>query len=147
MKQKDAELKSTHFQINENISIHKIANPTSSTVNTEKINTQISVDVSDGDEIARLKGIIQEQDLKWRSSYEKIAKENELLKAKGAESVVATQWRARYEHCLRDRDELSQKLNLLSHLSEEVTSTQKNAEELYVDLHDEYKVFNTQFIG
>jgi hypothetical protein len=147
MKQKDAELKSTHFQINENISIHKTANPTSSTVNTEKINAQISVDVSDGDEIARLKGIIQEQDLKWRSSYEKIAKENELLKAKGAESVVATQWRARYEHCLRDRDELSQKLSLLSHLSEEVTSTQKNAEELYVDLHDEYKVFNTQFMG
>lgn len=140
MKQKDAEIKSNHFQINENISIHKTSNSNNNNANTEKMNTQISTDSSDGDEISRLKIIIQEQDLKWRSSYEKIAKENELLKAKGAESVVATQWRARYEHCLRDRDELSQKLSILTHLSEEVTSTQKNAEELYLDLHEEYKV-------
>lgn len=92
------------------------------------------------DEVQRLKTTLHEQELKWKNAYEKLAKETEILKTKGAESVVATQWRTRYETCLKDKEDLAQKLDLFIQLSNEVTSSGKTAEQLYMDMHEEYKV-------
>lgn len=92
------------------------------------------------EEIQRLKTQLQEQEAKWRHSIEKLAKENDVLKTKGAESVVAAQWRVRYENCLRDKEELSQKLKLYTQLSSEVTGDGRTVEQLYIELHEEYKV-------
>jgi len=145
LKQKEAEMKSSHAHMNENRSMHKLLMANQSSLSTSEAKFSSSPDSASPsndleEEVARLKTTLQEQELKWRSAYEKIAKENEVLKTKGAESVVAMQWRARYEHCVRDRDELSQKVNVFSHLSEESISTQKNVTELYVELHEDYKV-------
>ena len=95
---------------------------------------------STNDEVQRLKTMLHEQELKWKNAYEKLAKENEMLKTKGAESVVAAQWRTRYETCLKDKEELAQKLDLFAQLSNEVTNSGKTAEQLYMDMHEEYKV-------
>jgi hypothetical protein len=94
------------------------------------------------DELQRARTQLQEQETKWRNAVEKLAKENDLLKSKGAESVVATQWRVRYENCFRDKEELTQKLSLHSQLSSEI-SGDRTLEQLYMELHEEFKV---QFI-
>jgi hypothetical protein len=94
------------------------------------------------DELQRARTQLQEQETKWRNAVEKLAKENDLLKSKGAESVVATQWRVRYENCFRDKEELAQKLSLYSQLSSEI-SGDRTLEQLYMELHEEFKV---QFI-
>jgi hypothetical protein len=44
-----------------------------------------------------LKAQLSEQETKWRKAYEKVVKENELLRTRGGETVLAVQWRERYE--------------------------------------------------
>lgn len=92
------------------------------------------------DELQQLKYTMQEQEKKWKLGYEKLSKENELLKSKGADSVVATQWRLRYETCQQDKEELSKKLDIYTELSNEITRTGKTLEELYIDLYEDFKV-------
>lgn len=96
-------------------------------------------------DLQRLKVQLQEQEVKWRHACEKLAKENELLKTKGAESVVAGQWRVRYENCLREKEEIAQKLSLYTQLSAEVTSDGRTIEQIYIELQEEFKVFLTSF--
>ena len=51
-----------------------------------------------------MKAQLSEQETKWRKAYEKVVKENELLRTRGGETVLAVQWRERYEvRALRDR--------------------------------------------
>ncbi len=96
--------------------------------------------VSSMDEVQRLKTTLHEQELKWKNAFEKLAKENELLKTKGAESVVATQWRTRYESCLKDKEDLAKRLDLFIQLSNEVTNSGKTAEQICMEIFEEYKV-------
>mmetsp|Transcript_22680 Transcript_22680/g.37843 ORF Transcript_22680/g.37843 Transcript_22680/m.37843 type:complete len:439 (-) Transcript_22680:412-1728(-) len=66
------------------------------------------------DDLARCKQQMKEQEQQWKLSYEKILNENEILRSKGGETLLATQWRGRYEACQREKEELSEKLR--SHL-------------------------------
>lgn len=91
-------------------------------------------------EVEKLQSQLQEKEAKWRTGYEKLAKELEQLKTKGAESVVAAQWRLRYEGCLRDKEDLQARLSLYQQLSSEVTEHGQSVEEMYVELQEEYKV-------
>ena len=91
-------------------------------------------------ELARLRSQLAETESKWRMAYEKLAKELETLKNKGAESVVAAQWRSRYELSVKDKQELEQKLELLMQLSDEVTSNGTSVEQMLLELEDDYKV-------
>lgn len=93
-------------------------------------------------EVEKLQAQLQEKETKWRTAYEKLAKELDQLKTKGAESVVAAQWRLRYEGCLRDKEDLQARLSLYQQLSSEVTEHGQSIEELYVELQEEYKVTN-----
>jgi hypothetical protein len=92
------------------------------------------------DEVTRLRQRLVDEETKWRLAYEKLAKEHETLKTKGADSVVAVQWRLRYETSIKDKEELLQKLDLLMQLSNEVTSTGVPIEQLFLDVQDDYKV-------
>lgn len=83
---------------------------------------------------------LQEKENRWRMACEKLTKELETLKTKGAESVVAAQWRQRYESCLRDKEEMQAKLSLYTHLSSEVLENGQSVEQLYIELQEEYKV-------
>ena len=49
----------------------------------------------DSEEISKLQNLLSEQDAKWQTAYEKVVKENELLRNRGNENVLATQWRER----------------------------------------------------
>jgi hypothetical protein len=91
-------------------------------------------------DIQKLKSQLQEQETKWKNAYEKLAKELDALKVKGAEAVVATQWRQRYEMCVKDKEELSRKLDLLLQLSNEVSISGNSAEQLFMDVEEDYKV-------
>ena len=94
------------------------------------------------DELQRLKGQLTEQEAKWRAAYEKVVKENELLRTRGGEAVLATQWRERYEACQREKDDLAEKLKLLKgHGDGGGGAGQKSLEQAYAELRDEYKDF------
>lgn len=125
-------------------------------------------------ETQKLQALLAETEQKWRTSYEKLAKELDVMKTKGAvgfqsfffqssprfdsikmnsryvcvlkESVVAAQWRARYEGCLRDKEEVQQKLSLYTQLSTEIMDHGKSLETLHIELQEEYKVCMHSFI-
>jgi hypothetical protein len=90
-------------------------------------------------EVEKLQSQLQDKENKWRAAYEKLAKELEQLKTKGAESTVAAQWRLRYESCLRDKEDLQARLTLYQQLSSEITEHGQSIEEMYVELQEEYK--------
>ena len=55
------------------------------------------LDSGNSSELQRLKSQLSELELKWRKAYEKVVKENELLRTRGGEAMLAVQWRERYE--------------------------------------------------
>ncbi len=92
------------------------------------------------DEVNRLKEQLDAQDSKWRVEYEKLAKENEALRSKGGEAVLAAQWRVRYESCFREKEDLSAKLRHYATASEELSASGVSPEHAYVELHEQFKV-------
>ena len=94
------------------------------------------------EEVDRLRRILKEQEQRWQESYEKVRRENEQLRTEGGESVLASQWRARYEHCMREKEDLTKKLHVLTDLTGEQAAEEgsKSLEEAYIDLMDEFKV-------
>ena len=93
------------------------------------------------DEINRLQNLLNEQELKWKTAYEKVVKDNEILRNRGTEALLATQWRERYETCLKERDELSEKLKVYMMKTEGSGLNGKSVEQVYLDLKEEYKVY------
>jgi hypothetical protein len=97
------------------------------------------------DELQRLKHQLSEQDAKWRQAYEKVVKENELLRTRGGEAVLATQWRERYESVLREKDDLAEKLKIHTSMEARTGGADgpfgpgKTIEQAYADLRDEYR--------
>ena len=93
----------------------------------------------DSEEIQRLQVMLSEQDAKWKSAYEKVVKENELLRNRGSETLLATQWRERYESCMKERDEINEKLKVYMKHNDGGASG-KSIEQAYLDLKEEYRV-------
>lgn len=62
-----------------------------------KLFSGISDPESQNSEFQRLRLQLGEQETKWRKAYENIVKENELLRTRGGEAILALQWRERYE--------------------------------------------------
>ena len=89
----------------------------------------------DREEVQRLQNLMSEQELKWKTAYEKVVKENELLRNRGNESLLATQWRERCETAIKERDEANEKLKVYVKNSEG-----KSVEQAYLDLKEEYRV-------
>jgi len=61
-------------------------------------------------EVSRLRNQMSEQDERWRAEYEKVVRENELLKSGGGEAMLAQQWRERFEGCQAEKEVLAEKL-------------------------------------
>lgn len=71
--------------------------------NTELFPIAGAQEFCNSSEFHRLKAQLSEQETKWRKAYEKVVKENELLRTRGGETVLAVQWRERYEVRVRVR--------------------------------------------
>jgi hypothetical protein len=97
------------------------------------------------DEVHRLKLEMIEQETKWKQAYEKVVKENELLKNHAGEAIIAAQWRGRYESCLKEKEDCLEKLKLFTFMTTEVNENGKSIEQLYVELQEEFKVFFISF--
>ena len=89
----------------------------------------------DSEEISKLQNLLSEQDAKWQTAYEKVVKENELLRNRGNENLLATQWRERCEATMKERDELNEKLKVYVK-----NSDGKSIEQAYLNLKEEYRV-------
>ena len=151
-KNKDAETKLATAQRTQQAGV--TTSSSSSTGNTlpslmEKSLTDGTMgDGTNTDELHRLKAQLTEQESKWRQAYEKVVKENELLRTRGGEAMLATQWRERYEACQREKDDLVEKLKL--HMKPPNmrgdgygggNNDQKTIEQAYTELRHEYKEF------
>lgn len=95
---------------------------------------------NNSDEIQRMRELLKEQEVKWKQSYDKIARENEILRSKGGESVLATQWRGRYETCLKEKEDMIERLKSYSNWSQQLSASGKPVDLAYVELQEEFKV-------
>ena len=95
----------------------------------------------DGAEIARLRETLAEQEAKWKKLYESVAKENEILRSKGGESLLATQWRGRYEACMKEKEELADKLELYNTWTSQVNASGKSMDQAYIEVQEQFLAF------
>ena len=93
------------------------------------------------DELSRLRATLAEQEAKWRQSFEAIARENEILRSKGGESLLATQWRGRYEACMKEKEELNEKLTTYGQWTSSVTASGRSMDQAYIELQEEFRTF------
>lgn len=103
-----------------------------------------SIDSMNSDDIQRFKTQLQEQENKWRLAFERAVKENEQLRTRANETVIISQLREQYESCLKDKNELQEKLKIYEKVLRESSSASggKSLEQSYIELRDEYKVCN-----
>jgi hypothetical protein len=94
-----------------------------------------------GDELSRLRAAVAEQEAKWRQSFETIARENEILRSKGGESLLATQWRGRYEACMKEKEDLAERLATYGLWTSSVTASGKSMDQAYIELQEEFRTF------
>lgn len=97
--------------------------------------------VAPTDELSRLRASLAEQEAKWRQSFEAIARENEILRSKGGESLLATQWRGRYEACMKEKEELAEKLTTYGQWTNNVTASGRSMDQAYIELQEEFRTF------
>jgi hypothetical protein len=64
-------------------------------------------------ELQNLKLRLRENESAWKDAYERVVRENELLHSRGGD-VIASQWRERYDVVLREKDDLDEKVRILS---------------------------------
>ena len=89
--------------------------------------------------------LLYDTEAKWRSAYEKAVRENEQLRNRGGDMLLATQWRERYDALVVERDDLLDKLRVYSRMDAGgggggVGAGGKSIEQAFLDLKDEYKV-------
>lgn len=65
------------------------------------------------EELSHLKSKLAENEFAWKSAYEKLSAENELLRSRGGE-IIASQWRERYDALLQEKEDLAEKVLILS---------------------------------
>jgi hypothetical protein len=80
---------------------------------------------------------------KWKAAYEKVTRENEVLRSQSGEALLANQWRERYEACLREKESLNEKLKVLLKSSDnkigQGAAKGKSLEQAYLDALEESK--------
>lgn len=111
-------------------------------------NTRDNSQHEDDDTIKRLKSALLEQDLRWKEAYDVIEQENRLLKEGGpkAEATLASQWRRRFEECLKEKDDLTAKMEMMTTAKKNSSDSNGGSEYAkletkYRSLKDEYKLY------
>jgi len=64
-------------------------------------------------ELGFLKAKLAENEEAWKTAYERLSKENELLRARGGD-MIAAQWRERYDALLKEKEDLADTVHILS---------------------------------
>ena len=92
-------------------------------------------------EIKDLKQELVNQEVRWKEAYNLLEQENKLLKDGGprAEATLAGQWRHRYEECLKEKDELVAKMEMMSPQKGKGGETKFEAK--YRSLKEEYRLY------
>ena len=123
-------------------------NPSSS-ANAANTTTSSSIHSNGNDNLVTMsseqKYQSQEQENKWKLAFEKVVKENEQLRTRAGDAILVAQLRERYESCLKEKNELQEKIKIYDKvLRESSTSSshlgQRSLEQAYIELRDEYKV-------
>ena len=65
-------------------------------------------------ELLLLREQLNEKERSWKESYEKVVRENEVMKNRGDDSLMAAQWRDRYNALLMEKEEIAEKCRVLS---------------------------------
>lgn len=94
-----------------------------------------------------LRKALADQEKKSKEAYDLLSKENEMLRNKGNEALLATQWRLRYEACMKEKQDISEKLMVFTEMSNGLNNSGKTIEQAYVDLQDEFKEFRRKVIS
>lgn len=85
-----------------------------------------------------------------RLAYEKVVKENEHLKTRGGDAMLASQWREKYETLMKEKDEVEDKLKIYTKVLNDSTSSKagnRNLERAFIELRDEYKEFRRRVMA
>lgn len=93
-------------------------------------------------EVAQVNSLLEElkdQEDKWRSTCDELARENEQLRSQGSEAALAAQWRQRYEQAVREKEELAAKLRM-GDAAQGVEGNSSDAQK-YQALREEYKMY------
>lgn len=103
------------------------------------------------DDIQKLQQQMVDNENKWKTSYEQLARENEVLRNKDTDQLLLVQLRERYEECKAERDELSDKLKVYTSINGSNNASngmgRKSLEQLYIDLKGEYKDFRRRALA
>lgn len=86
----------------------------------------------------------KELEEKWKIAYERVVSENEHLRTRGGEAALIMQLREQYEVCLKEKNDLDEKLKLFEKLLQGTNNSQaqKTLEQSYLELREEYKVID-----
>lgn len=117
VKQKEAETRQLILK-NTNIaaSLTNAENNSASSLHSNIDRAIMSVgDKSGGncDALMELKKHVSQAELRWKESLQKVVEENEQLRNRGDDSLMAAQWKDRYDAMVKEKNELMEKLNIL----------------------------------
>jgi hypothetical protein len=89
--------------------------------------------------LERLKAEMSRQEAQWKEAYDVLMAENTTLKSSGSEALLASQWRQRYETCLKEKDEIENKLKTESQKKENADAGKYEVK--YRDLKESFRLY------
>jgi hypothetical protein len=94
-------------------------------------------DKSSGNDKAlmELKRHVSQAESRWKESLQKVVEENEQLRNRGDDSLMAAQWKDRYDAMVKEKNELVEKLNILGR-NPQLTTDGKDASMKEKDIKD-----------
>lgn len=101
---------------------------------------------SDHRQLEQLKAEMMEQETHWKEAYQELMAENTALKSSGSEALLAAQWRQRYEGLLKEKDELSERLQLQVEKADVIADQRRKVdagkyEMKYRDLKESFRLY------
>ena len=91
------------------------------------------------EENQRLTAQLASIESKWKLAYEKVVRDNEVMRHGGSEAMLAAQWRDRYEQTVKEKYDLQEGLRIYER-GVQGEFNGKTLEEAYNDLKDDHKV-------
>jgi len=90
--------------------------------------------------IEKLRSEMMRQEVQWKEAYDVLMAENEALKSSSSQAMVASQWRQRYEICVKEKQELADRLKEKQSLKSESTDVEKY-EMKYRELKESFRLY------
>ena len=91
------------------------------------------------EENQRLTAQLASIESKWKLAFEKVVRDNEVMRHGGSEAMLAAQWRDRYEQTVKEKYDLQERLRIYER-GVQGDFNGKSLEEAYNDLKDDHKV-------